>query len=345
MRKQSVSTIRDVARAANVSTATVSHVFNDTRHVTDRTRQAVLDAASRLHYRPSAIARSLATRRTFTVGVVVADVLNPFFAGIIRGVEDLLWQQGRSLVVCSTDEQPEKEAYYLHLLLERRVDGVLVAPTGADLPVYAALRHHQIPLVFIDRRPPRPWGPVVETDNVQAGYLATRYLLDLGHTRIAILGRHQALSTVTGRFAGYRQALTEAGMALDPALIITVDAQQEAAYQGATALLAHLDAPTALIATNHVMALGVVSAVQASGRRCPQDISIIAFDDLPWLALYSPPLTAVRHATAEICRQAVALLLASLAGHDAETADMVEDYPVVMLPATLIERASCGRVG
>ncbi len=343
MRKQSVSTIRDVARAANVSTATVSHVFNDTRPVSETTRQAVLDAARRLNYRPSAIARSLTTRRTFTVGVVVADVLNPFFAGIIRGVEDLLWQQGRSLVVCSTDEQPEKEAYYLHLLLERRVDGVLVASTGADLPVYAELKHHHIPAVFIDRRPPQPWGPVVETDNVQAGYAATRYLLDRDHTRIAILGRHQALSTVTGRFAGYRQALAEAGITPDATLAVTVDSRQEAALQGALALLARPEPPTAIIAANHVMTLGVVAAVLAAGVRCPQALSLIAFDDLPWLALVTPPLTAVRHPTAAICRRAVDLLMAAMAGPITEN-NGVAGYPVVTLPAELIERGSCARL-
>ncbi len=343
MRKQSVSTIRDVARAANVSTATVSHVFNDTRPVSETTRQAVLDAARRLNYRPSAIARSLTTRRTYTVGVVVADVLNPFFAGIIRGVEDLLWQQGRSLVVCSTDEQPEKEAYYLHLLVERRVDGVLVASTGADLPVYAELQHHQIPTVFIDRRPPQPWGPVVETDNVQAGYAATRYLLDRGHTRIAILGRHQALSTVTGRFAGYRQAVAEAGIGLDASLTVTVDSHQEAALQRTLALLARPEPPTAIIAANHVMTLGVVAAILASGVRCPQEISLIAFDDLPWLALMAPPLTAVRHATTEICRCAVDLLLAAM-GEQSTERNGSAAYPIVTLPAELIERASCARL-
>lgn len=343
MRKQSVSTIRDVARAANVSTATVSHVFNDTRPVSEATRQAVLDAARRLNYRPSAIARSLTTRRTYTVGVVVADVLNPFFAGIIRGVEDLLWQQGRSLVVCSTDEQPEKEAYYLHLLLERRVDGVLVAPTGADLPVYAELQHHHIPAVFIDRRPPQPWGPTVETDNVRAGYAATRYLLDRGHTRIAILGRHQALSTVTGRFAGYRQALAEADITPDPSLAVTVDSHQEAALQGTLALLARRDPPTALIAANHVMTLGVVAAMRELGRQCPRELSFIAFDDLPWLALVAPPLTAVRHATAEICRCAVDLLMAAMNGQSTER-NGTANYPIVTLPAELIERASCAHL-
>jgi len=343
MRKQSVSTIRDVARAANVSTATVSHVFNNTRPVSEATRQAVLDAARRLNYRPSAIARSLTTRRTFTVGVIVADVLNPFFAGIIRGVEDLLWQQGRSLVVCSTDEQPEKEAYYLHLLLERRVDGVLVAPTGADLPAYAELAHHHIPAVFIDRRPPQPWGPTVETDNVQAGHMATRYLLDRGHTRIAILGRHQALSTVTGRFAGYRQALAEAGITPDPSLAVTVDSRQEAALQGTLALLRRPDPPTALIAANHVMTLGVVTAMRELGRQCPRELSFIAFDDLPWLALVAPPLTAVRHATSAICRCAVDLLLAAMDGQSSER-NGAANYPTVTLPAELIERASCARL-
>ncbi len=282
------------------------------------TRAAVLEASTKLNYRPSAIARSLSTRRTHTVGVVVADVLNPFFASIIRGVEDGLWREGHSLMVCSTDEQAEKEAYYLRLLLERRVDGILIAPTGDPQPVYAELQHHHIPLVFVDRRPPEPYGPVVETDNVEAGYLATNHLLNWGHRRIALVARQPKLSTVIGRTEGYCCALTEFGFQEIDRQIVSVDSTQGAAYAAALALLDDAERPTAIIAANHVMTLGVMSAIQTLKLRCPEEISVVAFDDLPWLALFLPPLTAVRHALAEICSISVDLLLGAFGDAELE---------------------------
>lgn len=342
MRRKSVPTIRDVAREANVSTATVSHVFNNTRWVSPSTRQAVLDAAARLNYRPSAIARSLTTRRTHAIGVVVADVLNPFFSSIIRGVEDGLWRQGHSLIVCSTDEQPDKEAYYLRLLLERRVDGILIAPTGADQPIFDEIQYHHIPMVFIDRRPSEPYGPMIETDNVQAGYLATRYLLQLGHRRIAILARRPSLSTVVSRVQGYKQALAEFQLANEAAMVVTVNPRQEAAFQATCRLLQDDDAPTALIATNHIMTLGVLTALKTAKIRCPEDVSIVAFDDLPWLELLAPPLTAIRHPIAELCSIAVEMLLKAVdesSGEGQESATAA--FPTVMLPPILIERGSC----
>lgn len=339
MSRLPVATIRDVARAANVSTATVSHVFNNTRPVSAATREAVLDAAAALNYRPSAVARSLSTRRTRLVGVVIADVLNPYFATLVRGIEERLWSRGYGLLVCSTDEQPDKEAHYLALLLEQRVDGVIIAPTGAPQPILADFRRHHIPLVFVDRRPPERCGPTVEVDNWAAGYVACAHLLARGHRRIAILTRPPTLSTVIHRTEGYRRALVDAGVTPD-ADLVGVSPTAAAAGQVVAALLQRPAPPTALIATNYALTLAALTALQQAGRRCPEDLSLVAFDDPPWAALTAPPLTAIRHPLDGLAAGCVDLLLALLA----PSAEDAPPAPDIVLPTTLVERESCRQI-
>ena len=349
MGRPSVATIRDVARAAAVSTATVSHVFNNTRTVSATTRQAVLAAAAALNYRPSAVARSLSTRRTRLVGVVIADVLNPYFATLIRGIEERLWSRGYGLLVCSTDEQPDKEAHYLRLLLEQRADGVILAPTGAPQPILDDFHRHHIPLVFVDRRPPLmdgtsapgssvAYGPTVEVDNFAAGYAACAHLLGLGHRRIAILTRVPTLSTVLKRTEGYRQALVDAGVAPEAGLV-AICPTAVAARQAVADLLARADPPTALIATNYALTLATLEALQTAGVRCPQEISLVAFDDPAWAALTEPPLTAIRHPLDGLTAGCVESLLLLLANQE-ET----PTAPDIVLPTALVERKSCRQV-
>jgi len=171
--RRNLPTIREVAKKANVSTATVSHVFNNTRYVSEETRNLVLEAAKSLSYQPSSIARSLSTNNTKIVGMLVVDVLNPFFAFLTQGISELLWDKGYTFLLCSTHEDPKKEKYFLQDLLERRVDGIIISPTGFDQPIVKDFQRHEIPLVFIDRHPPEGYGPVIQTDNVKAGYLST----------------------------------------------------------------------------------------------------------------------------------------------------------------------------
>lgn len=309
MKKRSLPTIREVAKEAGVSTATVSHVFNKSRWVSPETQKVVLEAAARLNYRPSAIARSLSTNITYSVGVVVADLTNPYFSSLVRGIEDNLWGKGYNLFVCNTDEQTAKEASYLQLLLERRVDGVIIAATGHPQPVYQEFISHQIPLVFVDRRPPERYGLTVETDNYDAGYATCKYLIELGHQQIAFIGRNLFLSTVVGRVSGYRQALLDHRLPVREELIRTTEANIPIACQTAKELLRLPQAPTAIIAGNQIMALGALHAIQDLGLSCPEDVSFIGFDDHPWAPLFSPPLTVVKLPIAEMCVATVEILL------------------------------------
>ena len=335
-------TIRDVAKLARVSTATVSHVLNNSRAVRPETRQQVLEAIKQLNYRPSAIARSLTMNVTRSIGVLVADITNPFFAAIVRGLESRLETHGYHLIVCNTDEQPEREARYLDLLLARRVDGMIIAPTGAEQPLLRDFVAHNIPLVFIDRKPPDLLGPVIAVDNVASGYAATDHLLRLGHRYIAILVRSPMLSTVLGRLEGYRQAFRDHHVPVNESLICISDYALEAAHETAHRLLTTRPWITAIIATNVTLTLGVLEALQEQYLRYPDDISLVVFDDSPWHALITPALTAIRQPIAALCDATVNTLRAALERKSAR-AEM-QPLPDVFLQAQLISRASCRKV-
>ena len=337
-----MATIRDVAKLAGVSTATVSHVLNNSRPVMQDTRQSVLDAIARLNYRPSAIARSLTTSVTRTVGVLVADITNPFFAALVRGIEDRLSAREYNLIVCNTDEQSEKEAQYLELLLTRRVDGVIVAPTGAPQPLFSEFVERKIPLVFIDRLPPAKHGICITADNAAAAYSATEYLVELGHRRIGILARNPSLSTVIGRLSGYRQALSEHQIPADESLIAITDQNVNAAFAGAQHLLTMPDRPSAIIATNLNMMLGLLHALQAQGLTCPRDLSIICFDDHPWAPFFTPPLTVIRQPVTKMCEAAVATLLTTIEnGRGKKDLSNPTTLADIDIKAELVKRASC----
>ncbi len=348
MRNRSVTTIRDVAREAQVSVATVSHVFNRTRYVSPQTEELVKTAAARLNYRPSGLARSLSTHRTHLVGVAVADVLNPYFSMIIRGLEDRLWQHGYSLTVCSTDESQEKENHYLSLMLERRVDAMVIAPTGYPQPIFSEIINHQIALVFVDRRPPEALAPVVEIDNFKAGVEACEYLIGLGHQRIALITRNLFLSTAQNRTRGYRHALESHGLALDPNLHCVIDSTLEAAESGMHSLLNQPNPPSAVIATNHIITLGVLMALKKAGVCYPRDLSLVGFDDNPWVSAFTPSLTVIRHPIDLICNATVDALLAMLGdpqmGNTAASSPVPVSalrYPDIILKPELIIRQSC----
>jgi LacI family transcriptional regulator len=337
-----MANIQDVARAAGVSTATVSHVLNGTRRVSQATRVRVEAAIEALHYRPSAVARGLSTRSTQTIGILVADITNPFYASVVRGVEETLLAHGYGLIVCNTGESEEREAAALKMLVAKRVDGLIVAPTGQHQDEFESLGHLGIPMVFIDRVPPRRVGPLVAIDNFAAGRAATQHLLDLGHRRIGIVARPPTVSTVTERVRGYRHCLDDHGVVVDPRLVVSATPQPEAALAAVTRLLRAPRPPTAVIAGNHVMAHAAVRAIQVEGIACPDDLSLVCFDDHPWAPLFTPPLTVVRMPTDDICSRAAHALLRAIA-HRKEGTE-AEAHDDVTLEATLVVRQSTRQV-
>lgn len=334
------STISDVARRANVSAMTVSRVINGTGYVSVRTRQRVEAAVADLGYVPNALARQLRSKRTKMLALIVSDISNPFFTTIARGVEDVAAARGFSVMYCNTDESVAKEAQYLDMLIGRQVDGVLLVPARGSGVSFRALRVHQMPVVVIDRRVADPHVTSVRCDSEAGAYALTRHLIALGHQRIAVFTGRRAVSTSVDRAAGCRRALEESGLELDDDLLRFGghnfgSLNQTDGYQMAREVLAWaVPRPTAIFAANNFIAFGVIRALREAGLRVPEDMSVVAFDDLPAGWVMEPFMTVAAQPAYEIGRRAAELLLDRIDG-DAGAAGQT-----VVLPFELIIRHS-----
>ena len=310
-------TIRDVAERAGVSVATVSHVINGTRHVAPETAERVQRAMEELDYHPNAVARSLRTRKTQVIGVVVSDITNPFFATLVRGAEDAALEAGYSIVVCNSDETIEKENRYVQVLRRRRVDGMLLAPVGGgENPAIQKLARQNVPFVCVDRRAAGVEADAVLSDNVGGAYTATRHLIERGHERIGIVLGIPGATTTEERYLGYRRALEEAGIPVFEGLVAYGGYRVEGGREATAKLLAVDPPPTAIFSTNNLMTVGVLQELFHRKVVIPQEMAVVGFDDLEWAELVQPPLTAVVQEPYEIGRQAVRLVLAQLDKQD-----------------------------
>jgi DNA-binding LacI/PurR family transcriptional regulator len=349
--------IKAVAEKAGVSTATVSHVINQTRFVREETRHRVLEAIELLNYQPSTIARGLATNSTQTVGLVISDIANPFFTAVARGVEDIINQHGYHTIFCNSDEDPAREDEYLRLLSARQIDGLMIAPTGARSERLSQMAKAELPIVLLDRDLPDLEAPLVGVDNEGGGYEATWHLIEAGHRRIAILMGLETISTLRDRLKGYQRALQEAGIPFDPKLVIRADPRlygtqphhadsflrlltnkqmTPTAYDALRDLFDLPDRPSAIFVTNNQMTLGTLYALRERGLRCPEDVSMVSFDDHDWAPLFSPSLTVVRQPTYCLGQTAAQLLMQLISGQAIE--------PPGPLPVQLIIRESCRRL-
>lgn len=308
-RRAIISTMRDVAEHARVSVTTVSHVINDTRPVSEELRQRVLQAMRDLGYQPNRLARSLRRGQTHTIGMIIPDTTNPFFAEVARGVEDTSFERGYSVILCNSDGNLDKELLYTNVLVEKQVDGILFVAAGMSTERILELQRRNIPLVLIDRDLPDAAVDSVLTDNAHGGRLATQHLIELGHTRIACVTGPSELTPSADRVIGYREALIQSNLAIDGALIVKGDFQYASGYAAGTQLLGLADPPTAIFACNDLMAIGVVSAALQGGLRVPDDFSVIGFDDIRLAAFANPPLTTIAQPKYEIGVVAVTLLL------------------------------------
>ncbi len=347
---------KDVARQAGVSIATVSHVINKTRFVSDETRRKVLDAIDALGYRPNAVARSLVTRSTCKIGLVIAEITNPFFTVAARGVEEEALNHQYNIVLCNTDEDPEREEESLKLLAAQQIDGLIIAPTGVRSAALLALAEAGVPIVQIDRSSLGLVAPLVGVNNEEGAYQAISYLIGLGHRRIACLINLDVISTQRDRLRGWERALREANLPVDDALILRADPRfygvlpgaagalslvgpsgqrqgMRSAYQMLQDLLKSTERPSAIFVASNQLTLGTLYAFRACGIRCPEDISLISFDDHDWAPLFNPPLTVVRQPTYQLGQTAARLLLQMINGEPAEAPPP--------LPVELVARASC----
>ena len=314
-----MATIRDVARLAGVSVATVSHVINGTRPVAPETAARVWKAIKELDYHPNAVARSLRTRTTHAIGVVVSDITNPFFATLVRGAEDAALEAGYSIIVCNSDEDLQKEDLYVNMLRRRRMDGLLIAPVrdGAS-PAVRELAQSGITFVFVDRKAKGIEADAVLSDNVRGAYLATKHLIERGHERIGIILGIKGATTTEERFRGYRKALEEHDLAVDERLVVYGGYRADGGQEALSGLLSLPDRPSAVFSTNNLMTLGALRELRQRCIKIPGEMAIVGFDELEWAELVEPPLTVVSQRPYEIGYRAVKLLLERIRNPDLE---------------------------
>jgi DNA-binding LacI/PurR family transcriptional regulator len=333
--RRGIPSIVEVAREAGVSTATAARALGGYGSVSERARIAVTAAADRLGYRANGLARSMITGLTHTLGVLVPDIENPFFSRSLRGIADVAHERGYEVVLVNTDEDVEIEQKALGVLTERRVDGLVIAPTDvADRVAMHAVIDAGIPIVFIDRTLPGLPADSVGIDNRAAALEATQRLLDLGHERIALLtgappelwarlsrpglrGVERLVATTVGtRAAGYRDALLAAGLEPRPELVSAEGFRRDDAAAATRRLLTLPSPPTAILALDSLLALGVLQGLRELGLQCPRDLSLVGFDDADWTEVVSPPLSVMSQPIYDIGAEAGRLLLDRIATPD-----------------------------
>jgi DNA-binding LacI/PurR family transcriptional regulator len=302
-------TIYDVARLAGVSTATVSRALNDTGQIAPHTRAAIEAAVEQLGYRPNTIARSLVTKSTQTIALLLPDITNPFYARLVSGIQEYALSHDHTMLLCTTEGDAEREDQLLSLLRAKQVDGALV--DGLVLPPERIARFvgDGFPIVCLDRDIDSSSIPLVQVDNRLGGRLATEHLIGLNHSRIAHVTGLRTLGISEERLAGYTDAMRAAGIDDDPDLVAEGTFTEEGGYNATRTLLRTAPDLTAVFAANDLSALGVLSALREKGRRVPDDISVVGFDDLRLSSYTAPPLTTVRQPAVEIARLATEILI------------------------------------
>ena len=330
------STIIDVARLAGVSTTTVSHFINGTRYVSDDLRARVEKAIAELGYRPNSLARGLRKGESKTIGLIVPDNSNPFFAEILRSIENIGYSNGYSVILCNSDGDIEKEIAYTELLFAKQVDGIIFITTNNSCEHLQQLTDNGIPIIVIDRDVPLKGTDVLLVDNFQGGYEATRYLIGLGHRRIACITGPSLLTPSAERVNGYKQALAQAGIAENPDWIVAGDFQFQGGESGIEKLMQLENRPTAVFACNDLMALGVLRGLRKTRLAIPADLSLVGFDDIPLASVVSPALTTIAQPILKISELAIELLINRIQNKSSE----FEEKHIV-LPTQIVIRESC----
>jgi LacI family transcriptional regulator len=325
-----------VAAAAGVHPATASRALNpETRQLVNaQTARRVLRAAETLGYQPNPIARSLKTAKSQTIGVLVPDLTNPLFPPIVRGIDDVLVEAGFSALIVNTDNDPDREQAQVRSLRSRHVEGLIVATARLDHPLLAELAEQGVKVVLVNRRAEALELPSITPDDTAGIALAVKHLVDLGHRRIAHLAGPQTTSTGVVRALAYENALRDQGLDVDPTLV--VDCRQWREDDGAEGLRRLLDAGTdftAVVAGNDLIALGCYDVLTERGIACPDDVSVVGFNDMPFVDKLSPPLTTVAVPHHAIGAEAARMLL-ELIGESSRP------HRSVLLPVTLSVRGS-----
>ncbi|WP_206541915.1 ribose operon transcriptional repressor RbsR [Winslowiella iniecta] len=329
-----MATMKDVARLAGVSTSTVSHVINNNRFVSDAVREKIDAAIRQLNYAPSALARSLKLNQTRTIGMLLTASSNPFYAEVVRGVENSCYERGYSLVLCNTAGDEERMNRSLETLLQKRVDGLLIMCTESHLPSAEILnRYPTIPSVMMDWAPFEGSSDIIQDNSLLGGEMATDYLISRGYTRIACIVGPLDKTPARLRLEGYKRAMAAAGLPVLPGYIVDSDFEFQGGYNAMNQLLTLSEVPQAVFTSNDAMAVGVYHALYQAGLSVPQDVAVIGYDDIELARYLTPPLTTIHQPKDELGELAIDTLIHRLADPGASQQTLV-------LTPELVERAS-----
>jgi LacI family transcriptional regulator len=340
-----MATVRDVATRAGVSVATVSRVINETSPVSDKLSARVLAAVDELGYQPNRLARSLRRGETQTLGLIVPNIADPFFAEMARCVENAGTERGYSVIVCSADHNVERELFYVRLLSERQVDGILFVAAQLGKEQTRGVLNQGVPVVVVDRAMPGLGVDSVLVDNLCGGWLATRHLIELGHHRIACITTSLDTGPFVERYEGYRRALDESGLPVIETLVVRSPQaydMHERGYEAACNLLSASELPTALFVCNDLMAIGALNAAADRGFQVPGDVSVVGYDDIYVASLVRPALTTIAQPVAETGALATSMLLERVRDPDLPPRNVVLEARLVLRGSTARVRDSAG---
>ena len=334
-----MASLKDVALKAGVSTATVSRVINGDSKVVLETKHKVQKAIKELNYTPSRVAQRLRSKgkESKLIGLVLPDIENPFYVDMVKGIELVAYNHGYSVIIGNFSQNKARSEMYIDILKAEGVNGFIVAPVTNDDQKVKELIKSGYQVTCVDRDIEGVEVDVVKVNNEEAAYEAVRHLINLGHRRIGHVGGQWDIPTSKARLAGYRRALEESSLPVDPGLIINKSSSFQSGVESASILLDLPQPPTAIFAGNNLLTLGALRAIHARNMNIPKDISIIGFDDMYWSESLNPPLTAVRQDGFEIGRRATELLLSRMVDPDRPCIK-------VTLDAKLKVRKSCGAV-
>ncbi|HZR56153.1 MAG TPA: LacI family DNA-binding transcriptional regulator [Terriglobales bacterium] len=316
--------MKHIAKRAGVSLGTVSNVINNTTPVKENLRRKVAEAIQELQYHPSRLAQGFRRNQTTILGMIIPDITNPFFPAVVRGVEDVAYQHSYRLMLCNADNDPSKEIEYLKELRSYRMAGLILIPSiMSEINALTDLEVDDVPVVCIDRRPTKWKGDSVTVNNAKGTEEATCYLLEMGHRSIAIITGPLNLASAIGRLDGFRTAMRSHEVIVNPEYIQEGRFDRASGYEKMKVLLSRRSLPTAVIAGNDLIALGALAAIREAGLNCPDDISIIGFDDLEISEFTNPPLTTVAQPGYQMGAKGVGLLLQRLKSSDPKPENVI----------------------
>ena len=327
--------IKDVAKLAGVSPASVSLALNEKPYVRKEVKERIYRAVEDLGYRPNIVARSLRKKKTGIIGLVLSDIANPFYPEIARGVEERAREYGFNVILCNTDNDPSQERNSIEILLSRQIDGLIITSARSTDNLKEYLRE-DCPIVLVNRDPFPGRFDFVGIDNISSARMVVNHLIKLGHQRIAFIEGEPASPASFGRYEGYTRALGEAGISVQENYVKVGYLKYESGYRVAISFLGEVPPPTAVFCANDMMALGAIDACAEKRMKVPQDVAIVGFDDMWVASLKNVQLTTVRQPRYQMGVKAVDLMIERITGKRSE-------IKRVILPTKLVIRGTCGK--